>query len=144
MKVDIYIKLSSHGNPKGEGKAAAIVEFIRQGKAVIRRTCTIVSDDTKNKLALSICINAMTILIKPCSITVHMDNRHIKYAMEQEWVKRWRENNWIKSNGDPPANIREWQQILTLSEIHKIKWEGYDGKYEDQLDEMLQSMEGKS
>lgn len=141
FKVDIYIKIRFHGNPRGAGTAAAVVEYIRKGIPEIKTAATEEPDSTENRLALSICSSALNLLKRPCSITVHINNGYVRCTAANGWVEQWKKNNWKKPNGDIPANIKEWQEFLILSKGHIIAWQQYDEKYNNELEEKLNSME---
>lgn len=139
-KVDIYIKIRFHGNPQGMGVAAAIAECIYKGTPNTK-TATSQVTGTENRLALCICSDALDLLKKPCRITYHIDNSYVRYTAANGWVEKWEENGWKKPNGDVPANIKEWQQLLMMCKGHLITWQPYDTKYDMLLDKILNGME---
>lgn len=141
FKIDIYVKIRFHGNPKGAGTAAAIAEYVQNGVPKTKEAMTEEPDSTENRLALSICTNALTLLKKPCNITFHINNGYVRNTAANGWAEHWKENNWKKPNGDTPANIKEWQQLLIMSKGHIITWKPYDTKYDEELEKKLNSME---
>lgn len=142
-KVDIYIKIRFHGNPRGTGIAAAIAECTYRG-VTDTRTATSGVSGTENRLALAICTDALHLLKKPCSVTFHIDNGYVRHTAANGWVWNWKENGWRKPDGKAPANAGEWQQLLSMCRGHSITWKPYDGKYDNELDKKLDSMEGDS
>lgn len=138
MKVNIFIKSRFRGNPRGAGKAAAIVEFIDQsGKSHIRKQQIQIERDTKNALALKICNAAMRLLLKPCEITLFIDCDYLVNAHRKGWVKKWQQDRWKRANGKPPANAEDWKQFLMLTEIHKIEFAAYDDRHDAELENIL-------
>lgn len=138
MKVDIYIRVESKGNPRGHGKGAAIVEFVkRNGTEVTRVACVEVKNDTRNALYLMAINAALKILTKPCEVTVHCCNTLISSAVKNKWLMHWSENGWKKSDGETPANLEEWKKLHILSNMHKISWTVESKKYKEDLDEAL-------
>ena len=86
MKVTINVALDHKGNPRGSGKAEAVIIFIdRQGKRYERKAAAAVENDTKNALALKITTAALKILIKPCDVEIHLDNEYIKNCIKNGW-----------------------------------------------------------
>lgn len=139
-KVDIYIKIRFHGNPRGAGFAAAIAECIYKGITDTRIAVSGVSG-TENRLALSICTGALNLLKRPCCITFHINNSYVRHTAANGWADHWKENGWKKPNGETPANMEEWQQLLMMCQGHRITWQPYDKKYDSELEKKLNSME---
>ena len=138
MEISIFIKSRFRGNPRGAGEAAAIVEFIdRNGKSHIRQQRIRIDHDTRNALALKICIAAMRLLLKPCEITIYTDCDYLVNAHRQGWVKKWQQDGWKRANGKPPANVEEWKQFLMLTEIHKIEFAAYDDRHDAEIEKIL-------
>ena len=104
MKVTIDVTLDHKGNPRGSGKAEAILIFIdRQGKRYERKVTAAVENDTKNALALKIATAALKILIKPCDVEMHLDNEYVKNALKTVGWKNGGSGNGRK----PPENHRQ-------------------------------------
>lgn len=138
MKIDIYIKYRFRGNPRGEGEAAAAIEYIdKAGNKHMRKQQIRISNDTKNALALKICISAMRLLVKPCNITMHIDCDYLTNAYRQGWVHKWEKDEWKRANGKPPANIEEWKQFYMLATIHKLEFSPYDNRHDTELESIL-------
>lgn len=121
MKVTIDVTVDHKGNPRGDGKAEATVIFIdRQGKRYERKATAEVENDTKNALTLQIVATAIKILVKPCEIEIHLDNKYIKYCVKNDWPNEWRKRGWKKANGKRPANVELWKRLYVLLSIHKV------------------------
>lgn len=140
MEISIFIKDRFRGNPRGTGEAAAIVEYIdRIGESHIRQQQIRIEHDTKNALALKICIAAMRVLLKPCDITIFIDCDYLENVHRQGWVSKWQQDGWRRANGKPPANVEDWKQFYLLTEIHKIKFSAYDNRHDAELERILKS-----
>jgi ribonuclease HI len=140
LKVSIYIKSQFRGNPRGAGEAAAVIEYIdKTGSRHVKTVKVEIEEDTKNALALRICITALRSLIKPCEAIIYIDCEYIDNAHRQGWVKKWQQDDWKRANNKPPANLKEWQLFYALSEIHKIEFEKYNDRYDGELEKMLRS-----
>lgn len=138
MKVSIYIKTSFKGNPKGAGKAAAIISYEDgKGKLHNREHVVKVENETKNALYLKICIHALRTLLKPCEINLYMDCQYIKSTCDLEWIKEWQKKGWVRATGKPPANIEDWKQFFMLTLIHRVHIESYIDTFDMGLDKLL-------
>lgn len=138
MEVGIYIKCYFKGNPRGPGKAAAVVEYINgAGKSYIRDRQIQIANDTKNALLLKACIAAVRILLKSCRITIFVDCDYVKNTYKKGWLETWKRDGWKKANGDPPANVEEWKQFYMLTRIHDIAFAAYNSRHDERLERIL-------
>lgn len=138
MKVDIYILYQSKGNPRGRGEAAAIIEYIdKHGEAHTRQQTATVEHETKNALALKICISALRTLLKPCEATIYIDCEYLSNVHRQRWPEQWQRAGWKRATGKPPANIEDWKQFYMLEEIHEVRIEPYNDRYDEELKKIL-------
>lgn len=134
MSVDIFIKTQFRGNPRGCGKAAAVLEY----KGHLSNIVTVQeADGTRNALALKACIAALKKMVKPSDVCIHCENTYIKNALYNGWISKWKAAGWKKAGGKELANAVEWKQFYMLSKIHRTKIEGYDGEHQEILDEAL-------
>lgn len=35
-------------------------------------------------------------LKKPCNVTLYSDSQYLVNAINQNWVQKWKENNWLR------------------------------------------------
>lgn len=123
MKVDIYIHITHKGNPRGEGTAAGVIEFIAaSGTKHTREVAAESTNDTKNALTLSIIVLALKVLIKPCEVALHFDNDYIKSCIVQGWLQNWQQAGWLKANKKPPANVELWKMLYISLKLHKVQF----------------------
>lgn len=139
MRVDIYIKVESRGNPRGHGKGAAVLEFVKKdGSAVTRVATTEVDRDTRNAVYLMIINVALRSLVKTCDVVIHTSNNYIPCVISNGWLDKWSANNWIKPDGKKPANVEEWKKLYIFNNMHRITWEHEETeKYKEELYELL-------
>ncbi len=69
-------------------------------------------------------------LVKPCEITIHTDNRYIESCISLGWLKRWQQDGWKKSGGKPLANLELWKDFYISIQTHKIKFAPYEQRQE--------------
>ena len=126
------------GNPRGPGKAAAVIEFIdSQGNSHKREQKIEIEKDTRNALNLKICNAAIRRLLKPCTITIFIDSVYIACTYSLGRLEKWQQDNWKRATGKPPANLTEWKQFYMLTQIHNVAFEKYDKKYDVELEGIL-------
>lgn len=55
-------------------------------------------------------------------IKIYSDSSYVVNAINQKWVQKWRDNEWISSNNKSVKNVDLWVEILGY--IKKVKNEG--------------------
>ena len=122
MKVAIETTIRHKGNPRGAGHAEATVIYIdHHGERHERKVTADTKNDTKNALALTIATLALKLLIKPCEVELQLGNGYIKSCVENGWLEEWKQRNWKKSTGEPPANVELWKALYISLQLHRVK-----------------------
>lgn len=49
------------------------------------------------------------------------DSQYVQRGMA-EFLPRWRQNGWSKSNRDPVLNREMWEQLDSLTQPHQVTW----------------------
>ena len=117
LQTDIYIYVSSKAPTPKETKYYYKVTCkgrYRQGWG--RRP----EMTTGHQLAMCATIAAFRHLVRPAMVTVHTDCSYL--ATYHKYAKKWQMNGWKKSNGKPARNIKLWEQLLKLEEIHTVRY----------------------
>lgn len=123
MKVAIETIVQHKGNPRGQGHAEATIIYVdHKGERHERKVAADAENDTKNALALKIVTAALKILIKPCDVELQLDNEYIKSCIKNGWLEEWRQRDWKKANGKPPANVELWKNLYICLSIHKVSF----------------------
>lgn len=134
-KVDLYTDGACSGNP-GPGGYAAIL--IYQGKEKVLSGSQI--QTTNNRMELTAVITGLSALKEPCEVTVYSDSKYFIDALEKDWIIKWKQNGWRKSDKKPVLNTDLWEQILELMQRHKLRtvWvKGHDGNpYNERCDQL--------
>ena len=111
----IYTDGSSLGNP-GPGGYGVVIPSNGgplELSAGYRRT-------TNNRMELLACIVGLEQLKKRSSVALYSDSRYVVDGLTKGWAKKWRSNNWRKSNGEPALNVDLWKRLLSLCELHDV------------------------
>ena len=77
---------------------------------------------TNNRMELLATIKALQALKTTCNVKLYTDSRYIQRAFDEGWLDKWQKNQWIGANRQAIANQDLWQELLKLSQIHKISW----------------------
>ena len=115
--VDIYTDGSCKSNP-GPGGWCAILVYRGKEKQISGGE----NNTTNNRMELTAVIQGLSALKEPCSVTVTTDSKYIVDSVTKGWAKKWKENNWIKSDKKKALNSDLWEKLLELLDIHKVRF----------------------
>lgn len=137
--VTIYTDGACSGNP-GPGGWGAVLIYGKVEKDIYGYEL----DTTNNRMELKAAIEALKELKKPCKVDLYTDSVYLRSAMT-DWIIKWQQNNFRKSDNSLVKNFDLWQNLLELEKKHQISWhwvKGHSGdKYNDKAD--LLSVKGR-
>lgn len=132
-EVDMYTDGACKGNP-GAGGFCCILRYKGKEKLVSGGE----ANTTNNRMELCAVISGLEILREPCEVTVYSDSKYVVDAMKLGWARGWKEKGWKKSDGKTALNIDLWERLLSLSEMHRLRFvwvKGHDGhEYNERCD----------
>lgn len=132
-EVDMYTDGACKGNP-GAGGFCCILKYKGKEKLVSGGE----ANTTNNRMELRAVISGLEILREPCEVTVYSDSKYVVDAMKLGWARGWKEKGWKKSDGKTALNTDLWERLLSLSEMHRLKFvwvKGHDGhEYNERCD----------
>ena len=132
-EVDMYTDGACKGNP-GAGGFCCILRYKGKEKLVSGGE----ANTTNNRMELCAVISGLEILRKPCEVTVYSDSKYVVDAMKLGWARGWKEKGWKKSDGKTALNTDLWERLLSLSEMHRLRFvwvKGHDGhEYNERCD----------
>lgn len=99
--------------PGGWGVVAMYDQKLEELAGGFRRT-------TNNRMELFACIKALSHVENLVgSVLLYSDSSYVVNGIEKGWAKKWRANNWTKSDKQPALNSDLWAQLLELVENRK-------------------------
>ena len=132
-EVDMYTDGACKGNP-GAGGFCCILRYKGKEKLVSGGE----ANTTNNRMELCAVISGLEILREPCEVTVYSDSKYVVDAMKRGWARGWKEKGWKKSDGKTALNTDLWERLLSLSEMHRLRFvwvKGHDGhEYNERCD----------
>ena len=132
-EVDMYTDGACKGNP-GAGGFCCILRYKGKEKLVSGGE----ANTTNNRMELCAVISGLEILREPCEVTVYSDSKYVVDAMKLGWARGWKEKGWKKSDGKTALNTDLWERLLSLSEMHRLRFvwvKGHDGQeYNERCD----------
>lgn len=130
MILKIFTDGACKGNP-GIGGWGALLVYGDKQKTIKGA----VANTTNNIMELTAVIKALEIIKKPSEILIILDSSYVRLGIT-EWIHTWQKNNWRTANKAPVKNKELWQQLLELTQQHKIQWQwvkGHSGHIENEL-----------
>jgi ribonuclease HI len=116
--VIIYTDGYCKGNP-GPGGYGVVIRYISRHWELsggFRRT-------TCNRMELMAAIMGLRRLKERYRVTLYTDSDYLYSAMTKGWVRRWRDNGWMKVNKrDKIPNSDLWEELLRLCEQHEVEF----------------------
>lgn len=95
---------------------------------------------TNNRMELMAVIKGLEALKKTCDVMLFSDSKYVVDTISKGWAKKWRKDNWIRSNMQPAENADLWDRLLNLLETHNVKFnwvKGHAGNTENERCDQL-------
>lgn len=90
---------------------------------------------TNNRMELMGVIAGLEALSEPCEVLVITDSEYVVRAIENDRAIQWRSRGWKTADRKPAKNVDLWQRLLTLCDVHKVRFEwvrGHSGHAENE------------
>lgn len=113
--VRIYTDGACSGNP-GPGGWGAILCYNGTEKELSGGEAM----TTNNRMELTGVISALRALKEPCIVELYSDSKYVVDALAKGWAVSWRSRGWVKADKKPALNADLWQELLTLTEKHRV------------------------
>lgn len=90
---------------------------------------------TNNRMEIMAAIAALRALKTPCQVDLYSDSQYLVNAMMKSWVRRWRDQGWMRTKTAKAKNPDLWEQLLRLCERHQVRFHwlrGHNGHNENE------------
>ena len=115
--IKIYTDGACSGNP-GPGGLGVVLLYAKARKELSKGF----ELTTNNRMEILAVIEGLKALKEPCRVELYSDSKYVVDAVNKNWVKKWRENNWMRNKKDKALNTDLWEKLLELLEIHNVKF----------------------
>lgn len=123
-EVSIYIVTGIKGRWQQDGYIGYVLEYYKENSkypAVIREVVP-VQQMNENRSTLEALIQAMHRMKEKCILTVYTESKYLYSGYEDtEYVKRWKQNDWTRSDGHEIKNRDKWQELDRLMQGNLIR-----------------------
>ncbi|MBP3631255.1 MAG: ribonuclease HI [Clostridia bacterium] len=134
-KVVIYTDGACSGNP-GKGGWGAVLIY---GK-IEREISGSEEETTNNKMELTACVESLKLLKEPCEVELFSDSAYVVNAFNDNWIEGWIKNDWKNSQKKPVANKEIWQELIALTEKHRVTFNKVKGHAGDKYNEICDAL----
>ena len=134
MIVEIFTDGACRGNP-GPGGWGALLRFNGHEREISGAE----PDTTNNRMELRAAIEALETLSRSCTVELTTDSKYVCDGIQQ-WLPKWRENNWKTANRKAVKNADLWQQLDEAASKHDVQWlwtRGHSGHVENERADVL-------
>ena len=122
-RVTLYTDGACSGNP-GRGGWGAILIYGSYRKELSGGEPV----TTNNKMELTAVIEGLKALNEPCEVDVYSDSAYVVNAFLQDWISGWIRRGWKNVK-----NIELWNELIALTEKHKVHLNQVKGHADDEL-----------
>lgn len=123
-EVSIYIVTGIRGRWQQDGHIGYALEYYRENSkypAVIREVVP-VQQMNENRSTLESIIMALHRMREKCILTVYTESKYLYNGYEDvEYVKRWKQNDWTRSDGHEIKNRDKWQELDRLMQGNLVR-----------------------
>lgn len=134
-KIIIYTDGACSCNP-GPGGWAAVLIYNGKEKEISGGN----KNTTNNIMEITAVIEGLKALKYPCEVELYSDSAYVVNTFTQGWIFNWMQKGWKTASGDSVKNKELWQELYSLTKIHKVtfnKVKGHaDNHYNNRCDEL--------
>jgi len=121
-KIIIYTDGACSGNPGPGGYGAVLIYGSHR-----KEFSGYAAETTNNRMEITAVIAGLEALKEPCEVQLYSDSKYVVDAIEKGWVKRWKQNNWMRNKKEPALNTDLWEKMLVLLSKHKVSFNWIKG-----------------
>lgn len=123
-EVSIYIVTGIKGRWQQDGYIGYVLEYYKENSkypAVIREVVP-VQQMNENRSTLESLIMALHRMREKCILTVYTESKYLYNGYEDaEYVKRWKQNDWTRTDGHEIKNRDKWQELDRLMQGNLVR-----------------------
>ncbi len=132
--IEVYTDGSCLGNPGAGGWSFLI---LNDGKLISKSGS--VKNSTNNRMELTAAIKALEYLKDENSLRINTDSNYLKNGIN-EWIFKWKKNNWLNSKKEPVKNKTLWIELDLLTKNKDIYWNWVKAHNDNKFNNMVDSL----
>ena len=119
--IEVYTDGACSGNP-GKGGWGVYMKIENQEVELNGS----MDNTTNNRMELTAVIKALKHLKNKSNINLFTDSKYVMQGIE-EWIHKWKKNNWKTSKKESVKNKELWVELDELVSMHDISWNWVKG-----------------
>ena len=121
--IEVFTDGACKGNPGPGGWGAWLKSADAQ-----KELCGGELSTTNNRMEMMAVIEALSVLKRPCKVTLHVDSQYVLKGMT-EWLPGWKAKGWKTASKQPVKNVELWQRLdaVVNNSGHQIEWRWVKG-----------------
>jgi len=137
---EIYTDGSCKGNP-GKGGWAFVI--LSEGVEISSNSGFCV-DTTNQRMELQAVIESLKEIKINEIVNVFSDSAYVVNCFLENWIGKWKNNNWISSNKNPVANQDLWKELDFLMQNKTIIFNKVKGHTNNEINNKVDRMASKA
>ena len=133
--VILYTDGACSGNP-GVGGWAFVLKYKNAEKQISGGE----ENTTNNRMELTAVIRGLEALKEKCSVKIFSDSAYVVNAFVNDWITPWQMNGWKNSQKKEVLNKDLWEQLLRLTNYHKVEFIKVKGHADNELNNLCDKM----
>ena len=133
-KVIIFTDGSCRGNP-GPGGWAAVLSFNGAEKEISGGEPA----TTNNRMEMTVAIEALNALKRPCAVELHTDSQYVKNGITQ-WLQMWKARGWRTMTKGAVKNEDLWRRLDEARTRHQVDWRWVKGHAGHEMNERVDAL----
>lgn len=127
-------------NPKGPGGHAAVI--FDNDMQMLQIVTGGEPSTTNNRMELKALIMGLKAVDDGTvhNIMVNTDSQYLQNAFTKYWLRNWKRNNWVKSDGHPVLNQDLWQELDILVGRHRVSFNWVKGHAGQEYNELCDQL----
>lgn len=125
-QVEIYTDGACSGNPGPGGWGVILIH-----SDIEKELSGFAEHTTNQRMELLAAIEGLKALKIPCEVKLYSDSAYLINAFNQHWIDNWQRNGWMNSQKKPVENQDLWQELLSLTQKHKLQWIKVKGHHDN-------------
>lgn len=133
--VILYTDGACSGNP-GVGGWAFVLQYKKAEKQVSGGE----ENTTNNRMELTAVIRGLEALKEKCNVKIYSDSAYVVNAFVNDWLTSWQKSGWKNSQKKEVLNKDLWEQLLKLTNYHKVEFIKVKGHADNELNNLCDKM----
>lgn len=127
--IEIYTDGACSGNP-GPGGWGAIILYNNDSSTLSGGEKL----TTNNRMEITAIIKSLEMIEENSEIKIYTDSKYVINGITN-WIKAWKENDWISSNKKVVKNVDLWKKLDLLVQKKIISWQWVKGHSGNKMNE---------